>query len=104
MGNRGYRLICYNKRVEAFHFGIEGSLFEWMDYRVLMTRSTNWGTYNNPFVDIKENTSGLVELVFKPTFMKKWKITTSIAFDNGELYGNNYGGMITVSRNDVFNF
>ena len=104
MGNRGYGLICYNNRVEAFLFGIEGSPFEWMDYRVLMTRSNNWGTYNNPFVDIKENTSGLVELIFKPTFMKKWNITTSFAFDNGELYGNNYGGMITVSRNDVFNF
>lgn len=102
--NKNKKLICYNNRVEAFHFGIEGSPLEWMDYRVLLTHSNNWGTYNNPFIDIKENTSGLVEFTFKPTFMRKWKITTSFAFDNGELYGNNYGGMITVSRNNVFNF
>lgn len=96
--------ICYNNRVEAFHFGIEGSPLGWLDYRLLFTKSNNWGTYDKPFLKIKENTSGLVELTFKPSFMKKWSITTSFAFDKGELYGNNYGGMITITRRNIFNF
>ena len=97
-------LMIYNNRVEAFHFGIEGSPLGWLDYRLMFTKSNNWGTYSRPFLEIKENTSGLVELTFKPSFMKKWSITTSFAFDKGELYGNNYGGMITITRRNVFNF
>lgn len=97
-------LMIYNNRVEAFHFGIEGSPLGWLDYRLLFTKSNNWGTYSRPFLKIKENTSGLVELTFKPSFMKKWSVTTSFAFDKGELYGNNYGGMITITRRNVFNF
>jgi hypothetical protein len=90
--------------VEAFHLGIEGSPFEWLDYRLLLTKSNNWGTYGFPFTEIKENTSGLVELTFRPAFMEKWSVTTSFAFDKGELYGSNYGGMITITRRNIFHF
>lgn len=94
--------ICYNNRVEAFHIGIEGSPARWLEYRVLFTRSNNWGTYANPFTDIKQNTSGLVEMTFKPKTLKGWNVTASFAFDKGELYGNNYGAMLTVKRGFVF--
>lgn len=102
--NKDRLQTCNNNRVEAFHFGIEGSPLCWLDYRLMFTKSNNWGKYSRPFLEIKENTSGLVELTFKPSFMKKWSITTSFAFDKGELYGNNYGGMITITRRNVFNF
>lgn len=101
--NTDKTLDIYNNRVEAFHAGIEGTLLKWLDYRLLLTRSNNWGTYSQPFKDIKVNTSGLVEFTFKPSFMKKWSITTSFAFDKGDLYGDNYGGMITITRNNIFN-
>ena len=102
--NNNKRLICYNNRVEAFHIGIEGEPLDWLDYRMLLTRSNNWGTYSYPFKDIKQDVSGLLELTFKPMILKNWSITTSFAFDNGELYGNNYGGMITVRRFGVLDF
>ena len=94
--NRDNVLVCHNNRVEAFHLGIEGEPFEWLRYRALLTKSNNWGTYKRPFKEMKENASGLVELIFKPN--KLWDIRTSFAFDKGELYGNNYGGMITITR------
>ncbi|MBR3856580.1 MAG: hypothetical protein IKM68_01190, partial [Bacteroidaceae bacterium] len=94
--------ICYNNRVEAFHIGIEGSPAQWLDYRVLFTRSNNWGTYKHQFDEIKQNTSGVVEMTFKPKALKGWNVTASFAFDKGELYGNNYGGMLTVKREFVF--
>ena len=102
--NENQKLICYNNRVETFHIGIEGDILSWLNYRFLLTHSNNWGTYNYPFIEMKKNTSGLAELTFKPTFMKKWSITTSFAFDTGELYGSNYGGMITITHNNVFKF
>ena len=95
-------LGVYNNRVEAFHFGVEGEPMDWLGYRLLLTRSNNWGTYSRPFKDIKVETSGLVELVFKPAVMRNWSITTSFAFDKGDLYGNNYSGMITLTRKNVF--
>lgn len=94
--NKNNVLVCYNNRVEAFHFGIEGEPFEWLGYRALLTNSNNWGSYSKPFKDIKTNCSGLVELTFMPN--RLWSIMTSFALDKGELYGNNYGGMITITR------
>lgn len=101
--NNDNTLTCYNNRVEAFHGGIEGELLPWLVYRVLLTHSNNWGTYNIPFKNIKQDTSGIVELTFKPKIPGgQWSITTSFAFDNGDLYGNNYGGMITIKRCGIY--
>ncbi len=100
--NKDHILISYNNRVEAFHFGIEGSPLSWLGYRLLYTKSNNWGTYDYPFKDIKVNRSGLVELTFTPEIMRNWSITTSFAFDCGDLYGDNYGGMITLTRKNIF--
>ena len=100
--NKDHRQICYNNRVEAFHIGVEGSPLSWLDYRLLYTRSNNWGTYKYPFKDIKVNRSGLIELTFAPRILRNWKVTASFAFDCGDLYGNNYGGMLTLSRRNIF--
>ena len=88
----------YNNRVEAFHIGLEGAPCEWLGYRVLYSRSNNWGTYRKPFKDIKVNRSALVELTFTPEFLHNWSVTTSFAFDKGDLYGDNCGGMVTFIR------
>lgn len=93
-----------NHRVEAFHFGIEGIPTDWLEYRVLFTKSNNWGTYEQPFTDIKENTSGLIELTFKHKKLKGWSATTSFAFDSGDLYGNNTGGMLSIKKYGILEF
>lgn len=95
--------ICRNNRVEAFHLGAEGGLLNWLDYRLLFTYSNNWGTYAKPFTDIKRNFSGLVEFTFIPSKKRDWSIGTSFAFDKGDLYGNNYGAMITLKRSGIYN-
>ena len=93
----------YNNRVEAFHIGLEGDAADWLGYRALYTRSNNWGTYNAPFKYIKVNRSALLELTFKPQVLKGWSIAASFALDNGDLYGNNYGGMLTIKGYNIFN-
>lgn len=94
---------CYNNRVEAFHFGIEGEPLEWLGYRTLYTHSNNWGAYRAPFKDIKKNNSFLLELTFHPQIMKGWSVAASFAFDNGNLYGNNYCGLLTIKGCNIFN-
>ena len=76
---------------------------DWLGYRTLYTRSNNWGAYKKPFKEIKTNRSAMIELTFKPQIMKGWSICTSFALDNGDLYGNNYGGMLTVKGQNIFN-
>ena len=56
-----------------------------------------------PFKDIKINRSAMVELTFKPQAMKGWSIAASFALDRGDLYGNNYGGLLTVKGEKIFN-
>ena len=101
--NDDHLQICRNNRVEAFHFGVAGGLLSWLDYRLLFTYSNNWGTYAKPFTDIKRNLSGLVEFTFIPSKKRDWSIGTSFAFDKGNLYGNNYGAMLSVKRTGLYN-
>ena len=101
--NTDRKQYCYNNRVEAFHFGIEGEPLNWLSYRTLYTHSNNWGTYKKPFKDIKVNNSFLLEVTYHPQSIKGWSIAASFAFDNGDLYGNNYGGMLTIKGCNVFN-
>ena len=100
--NKDRLQICKNNRVEAFHFGAEGELLNWLDYRMLFTASNNWGTYKQPFKNIKRDVSGLVEFTFTPTEKRNWNISASFAFDAGDLYGDNYGGMVTFRQKGVF--
>ena len=95
---------CYNNRVEAFHFAIEGEPCKGLGYRLLLTKSNNWGTYNDPFTDIKENLSGYIELRYKPAKLEGWSAAASFAFDDGNLYGNNNGGMLTIRKEGIIKF
>ena len=102
--NENHILSPYNNRVEAFHFGIEGQPLKSLGYRMLLTKSNNWGSYDHPFTDIKGNLSGLFELTYSPSWVKDWSATASFAFDNGELYNDNTGVMLTIRKNGIINF
>ena len=100
--NDNNRFRIYNNRVEAFHFGASGHPIREFSYRLLLTFSHNWGTYKIPFVQIKSNLSGLLELSYMPRRTKGLCTFLSFAFDDGELYGNNRGGMLGIRK--VFEF
>lgn len=94
-------LTCYNNRLEAYHIGIEGEPMNGLEYRALLTHSNNWGTYKVPFTEIKKNLSGMLELAYSPRIFDGWSIKASFAFDKGELYGDNYGGMLTIGKRGI---
>ena len=96
--NEDKNLIIYNNRVETFHFGFMGGLLDDMNYRILLTKSYNWGTYTNPFIDIQKNVSGLFELAYLPKWAKGFGVSLSFAFDEGELYGNNRGFVLGIRK------
>lgn len=96
--NKDGQIIFKGNRTKSHHLGISGSPTHEVDYRVLLTHTRNWGTYSDPFVDIKRNVSVLLEASYQPRKLKGWKITGSFAFDRGDLMGDNTGGMITIIK------
>jgi hypothetical protein len=93
--NGSYQTV--NSRVQVHHFGVEGDITGFQ-YRMLLSLSKNYGTYNIPFVEMKRSTDFLLEV--NKTFPKLADINAgcSIAFDRGTMYGNNAGVMVTIKK------
>ena len=96
--NKG-KLKFYYNRVMSHHFGVSGSPMEGLNYRLLLSHSKHWGSYDTPLIDTEEQTSALLEVAYAPAQWKGWKLQGSIAYDHGKtIVGNNFGGMITISK------
>lgn len=96
--NKNHTLTIYNTRFIAWHFGLEGNPIESLDWRLLLTTSQNWGTYLYPFKNVLNNFSGLVEVNYHPQKLKGWYARGSLAWDKGELLGNNFGVMLSIGK------
>ncbi|SHE80308.1 Capsule assembly protein Wzi [Bacteroides luti] len=96
--NNNGQITFTNNRIIAHHLGISGKPIPELQYRVLLSHSDNWGTYDRPFKDIKKNTSALVELTYSPCKLTGWSFTASGATDRGSLLGNNTGTMLTIRK------
>ncbi|MDR1918075.1 MAG: capsule assembly Wzi family protein [Tannerellaceae bacterium] len=92
-------LIAFkSNRIKAHHLGLKGRPAQEIDYRLLFSYTRSWGTYENPFVDIRTNAALLLEVAYTPRFLRGWQFTASLAFDRGDLMGNNTGGMLSVRK------
>ena len=100
--NKNHRFIVYNNRVEAFHIGVSGQPTKEFAYRTLLTKSRNWGTYKKPFTEIMSNISALFEIFYTPRWSDGFSGSLSLAFDKGELYGDNKGIMFAIKKNGKF--
>ncbi len=96
--NKDGNIIFHNNRIIAHHMGIYGRPTAEVQYRLLLSHSRNWGTYDEPFREVEDNTSALVELTYAPRKFAGWSITASGAFDHGNLLGNNTGGMLILRK------
>jgi len=90
-----------SNRLQMFHLGVDGSITDRIDYRVLGTTTTHWGCYGAPLKDIEQVTSVMLECSYRLDDSYGWKISLSGAmdFDSASLLGNNRGVMLTISKN-----
>ena len=100
--NKDHRLIIYNSRFIANHFGIEGSPADFLRWRMLLTFTQNWGTYFRPLSEKKNNMSGLAEIEFTPPRINGLIIKAALGWDSGNFLGKNFGGMLTIGFNGNF--
>ena len=100
--NRTHVLTLYNTRFIANHFGFEGKPADFLNWRMLLTFSRNWGTYLRPLSERMDNFSGLLEIGINIKKFPGWNLKGAVAWDKGKLLGNNFGGLISLSYEGFF--
>jgi hypothetical protein len=85
-----------NNRVTAHHIGLKGEALNY-SYRILYTKTKNYGTYTTP--QNLKNSSFLFEV--STTIFSKKQITgfAAIGIDRGQLFGNSWGVLLGINKN-----
>ncbi len=99
--NRNHLIHFMDTRIIGHHFGISGSPLPELQYRLLLSFSKNWGTYQHPLPEVLDSFNALVEVTWKPVKLKGWYFTGGLAGDGGKLLGNSLGGMITIGKSGL---
>lgn len=96
--NEKGRIHFFNNRVKAWHIGLSGDPTTELHWRLLMTFSQNWGTYNYPFKDVQNQQYYMAEIGWKPQTLKGWSGKIAFGLDHGDLIGNSFGAQLTVHK------
>lgn len=91
-------LTLRSNRVVAHHLGFEGQPLNELGYRVLLSYSRNWGTYQSPLPEVEDNFNALVELTWTPKKLKGWQGVFSFGADAGDLIGRSVGVQIGIVK------
>lgn len=97
------KLTFNANRIKAHHLGLSGSPTAEWNYRLLASFIQSWGTYAQPFENIRRSSSLLCEVGYRPDFRghraiaKGWQFTAAWAMDRGALLGDNNGFSLKVS-------
>ncbi len=100
--NANHNLYFYSTRVMSHHLGFKGEPSPQVAYRVMLSHTDSWGTYNVPFDRVKSNFSWLAEVKYHPKALWGCEVSLSLAMDHGSLLGNSFGGMLSISRTGWF--
>ncbi len=96
---RGHILRFYNNRIKAWHVGLSGDPSSEWHWRLLVSTSRNWGTYDDPLPDCLRQTYLMGEARFSPQRRAKgWRFSLGVGYDTGDLLGNNVGAQLTVQK------
>lgn len=96
--NRNHLIHFMDTRIIGHHFGLSGTPLPDLKYRLLISFSKNWGTYQHPLPEVLDNFNALAEVTWKPQKLKGWYFTGGLAGDAGKLLGKSFGGMITIGK------
>ena len=87
-----------HNRVKGHHFGFSGRPLDEVGYRVLMSYTRSWGTYDDPTPVVLHNFNALLEVNYSPRKLAGWDFRLGLAADGGRLLGKSYGAMLTISK------
>lgn len=87
-----------DNRIKGHHIGFEGEPLPELDYRVLLTYTRSWGSYDAPAPYLRYNFNGLLEVNYHPRRLPGWNARLGIGVDAGKLVENNFGAMLTITK------
>lgn len=96
--NENHSISFRSNRVKSQHIGLEGSPFSEWNYRILLSYSRHWGTYENPLDKQRKQFNSLLELTYIPKQLKGWSASVALGLDRGNYLGNNTGAMLSIKK------
>ena len=96
--NADNSLFFYHNRIKGHHFGFKGSPTDELHYRVLISATRSWGSYEKPTRDILHNFNALLEVTYSPRRISGLDFRLGLACDAGKLLGKSYGAMLTIKK------
>lgn len=96
--NKNGSIYFKHNRIISHHLGFFGDPISLLSYRVLLSYTQSWGTYNVPTRRVMQNFNTLFEVSFHPAKFKGWEGTLSIATDGGALLGPSFGMMFAIRK------
>ncbi|MDE7452644.1 MAG: capsule assembly Wzi family protein [Paramuribaculum sp.] len=96
--NRDHNLYFYHNRVKTHHLGLEGQPIPLVGYRLLLSYTRSWGTYDTPTPKVLKNFNTLIGTTFTPQKLSGWSGKFSIATDGGSLLGPSFGVMVSIKK------
>lgn len=98
----GYPAYIAN-RMRGFHAAATGHIIPSLAYRVAVGYRKAWGNGKIILPRPIHDTSAMIELDYRPAVAEGLAIKGSLAIDRGNMPGNTFGAMITVSYSGIFN-
>ena len=103
--NRDGMLIYQHNRARGIHFGIEGYPTDRISYRVMAGHSVAGGSGWYPAFRKSHSTSALIEGRMQLDIdLSGFEIGVKIAFDKGNLRGDNFGAQVQIAYSGDFSF
>ena len=86
-----------HNRSRGFHAAMRGNITSDCDYRVMVSYQKAWGTGRIPQAIAMHNTSAMAEATWRADrWLPGLSLKAQVAFDAGDLRGDNFGAMVAV--------
>ncbi len=89
--------------MRGFHAGVEGSVTRQVDYRAMVSHRISYGDSYIPRLKKAHDTSWMVEAQWRPLSVPGLTVKAQVAIDSGDMYGDNFGAMLSISYRGVLN-
>lgn len=99
--NSPHHLTFYNNRIQAWHIGLSGNPNSEVSWKMLMSFTKNWGTYNYPFADVKKQQYYMLEVRYAPKRLHGWYTKLALGLDHGTVIGNSIGAQLSIHKTGI---
>lgn len=93
-----YRFMINNNAVKVIYLALLGEFNSRIKLESKFSYSQNFEIYSNPFIHEVNQFSGIVRASLPLTWLKDTELQTAFSLDQGGLYYNSFGGMISLRK------